>query len=95
VADFSYAVPESHELNLLLVTEGKTIEDVKEFLTAPNGPPPFVPVGGINGLSAERSGYIEFDFQPGTYAAICNIPSPHAEGHPHWSLGMIKEFTVQ
>jgi uncharacterized cupredoxin-like copper-binding protein len=87
--------PESHELNLLLVTEGKTIEDVKEFLTAPNGPPPFVPVGGINGLSAERSGYIEFDFQPGTYVAICNIPSPHAEGHPHWSLGMIKEFTVQ
>jgi uncharacterized cupredoxin-like copper-binding protein len=86
--------PEPHELNLLRLAEGKTVEDVKQFLTAPNGPPPFTPVGGINGLDAGLSGYIEFDFQPGTYVAICNIPSPKAEGHPHSTLGMIKAFTV-
>lgn len=87
--------PESHELNLLRLAEGKTIEDVNQYLAAPDGPPPFIPVGGINGLGAGLSGYIEFDFQPGTYIAICNIPSPHAEGHPHFTLGMIKQFTVQ
>jgi uncharacterized cupredoxin-like copper-binding protein len=87
--------PEAHELNLLRLEEGKTLEDVNQYLAAPDGPPPFVPVGGINGLDAGRSGYIEFDFQPGTYVAICNIPSPHAQGHPHFTLGMIKEFTVQ
>lgn len=86
--------PEPHELNLLRLAEGKTVEDVKQFLAAPNGPPPFMPVGGINGLDAGLSGYIEFDFQPGTYVAICNIPSPKAEGHPHSTLGMIKAFTV-
>ena len=87
--------PEPHELNLLRLEEGKTVEDVKQFLAAPNGPPPFMPVGGINGLDAGLSGYIEFDFQPGTYVAICNIPSPKAEGHPHSTLGMIKQFTVK
>lgn len=87
--------PESHELNLLRLEEGKTVEDVKESLAAPNGPPPFMPVGGINGLAAGLSGYIEYDFQPGTYVAICNIPSPHAEGHPHFTLGMIKGFTLK
>jgi len=86
--------PEPHELNLLRLVEGKTLEDVKQFLAAPNGPPPFMPVGGINGLDAGLSGYIEFDFQPGTYVAICYIPSPHAEGHPHFTLGMIRGFTV-
>jgi hypothetical protein len=86
--------PEPHELNLLRLEEGKTLEDVNQFLAAPNGPPPFLPVGGINGLDAGLSGYIEFDFQPGKYVAICYIPSPHAQGHPHFTLGMVKEFTV-
>jgi uncharacterized cupredoxin-like copper-binding protein len=87
--------PEPHELNILRLADGKTLEDVTNFLSAPDGPPPFIPVGGINGLDVGLSGYIEFDFQPGTYAAICNIPSPKAEGHPHFALGMIKEFTVE
>jgi uncharacterized cupredoxin-like copper-binding protein len=87
--------PEPHELNLLRLAEGKTLEDVNQFLAAPNGPPPFVPVGGINGLDAGLSGYIEFDFEPGTYVAICYIPSPHAEGHPHFTLGMVKQIAVR
>jgi hypothetical protein len=68
---------------------------VLDFLSAPNGPPPFIPVGGMNGLNPGLKGYVEFDFQPGSYVAICNIPSPKAEGHPHFTLGMIKEFSVQ
>jgi uncharacterized cupredoxin-like copper-binding protein len=87
--------PEPHELNILRLADGKTLEDVAKFLNAPDGPPPFMPVGGINGLDVGLSGYIEFDFQPGTYVAICNIPSPKAEGHPHFTLGMMKEFTVK
>jgi uncharacterized cupredoxin-like copper-binding protein len=87
--------PEPHEFNLLRLEEGKTVEDVKQFLAAPNGPPPFLPIGGMNGLDVGASGYVEIDFEPGTYAAICNIPSPKAEGHPHFTLGMIKEFTVK
>jgi hypothetical protein len=49
----------------------------------------------MNGLGVGASGYVEIDFEPGTYVAICNIPSPKAEGHPHFTLGMLKEFTVE
>lgn len=87
--------PETHEFNLLLLADGKSVEDVLEFLNAPDGPPPFTPVGGINGLDVGFKGYIAFDFQPGRYVAICNIPSPKAEGHQHFSLGMIQEFNVK
>jgi uncharacterized cupredoxin-like copper-binding protein len=88
--------PEAHELNILRLEDGKTLEDVAKFLNTPDGPPPFVPVGGINGLDTGLSGYIEFDFQPGTYVAICNIPSSKTEGHPpHFALGMMKQFTVK
>lgn len=87
--------PEPHEFNILKLEEGKTLKDVTAFLNGEvEGPPPFIPVGGMNGLDAGLTGYIEFDFEPGSYIAICNIPSPEADGHPHSTLGMIKEFTV-
>jgi len=86
--------PEPHELNILRLADGKTAMDVLKFLETPDGPPPFTPVGGMNGLDVGLSGYIEFDFQPGVYAAICNSPSPKVEGRPHFMLGMIKQFAV-
>ena len=86
--------PEPHEWNILRLEEGKDLQDALQFLTAPDGPPPFVPVGGMNGLDVGKTGYVEFDFQPGMYVAICNIPSPKAEGHPHFTLGMVKQFAV-
>lgn len=86
--------PEPHEINLLQLAEGKTIEDVKAFLANPQGMPPFRPVGGMNGLSMGLSGYIEFDFLPGKYIAICNIPSP-VVGHAHYEVGMIQEITIK
>jgi len=86
--------PEPHEWNIMRLEEGKDLQDALQFLTAPDGPPPFVPVGGMNGLDVGKTGYVEFDFQPGNYLAICNIPSPKAEGHPHFTLGMVKQFTV-
>jgi len=86
--------PEPHEFNIMRLADGKTADDVAQFLAAPNGPPPFTAVGGMNGLDIGLSGYAEFDFEPGTYVAICNIPSPKAEGHPHSALGMLQQFTV-
>lgn len=86
--------PEPHELNLLRLEEGKTLNDVIQFLNGAGGPPPFAPVGGMNGLDAGLKGYAEVNLAPGNYVAICNIPSPQHQGHPHFSLGMIREFTV-
>jgi len=87
--------PESHEFNIMKLEEGKTAQDVLAFLNGEaSGPPPFAPVGGMNGLSVGFSGYAELDLAPGSYVAICNIHSPIVQGHPHFLLGMIKEFTV-
>jgi hypothetical protein len=87
--------PEPHELNLLRLPEGKTLNDVMKFLTGEaGGPPPFVPVGGMNGLDQGVTGYAELNLEPGNYVAICNIPSPKNEGHPHFALGMAWPFQV-
>jgi uncharacterized cupredoxin-like copper-binding protein len=86
--------PEPHEFNIVRLAEGKTIEDLQKFLSGEGGPLPFVPVGGMNGLEMGLYGYAEVDLQPGDYIAICNIPSPKAEGMPHFGLGMIQAFTV-
>lgn len=86
--------PEAHEWNIMRLAEGMTLEDAQQYLAAPEGPPPFLLVGGMNGLSAGLTGFVETDLLPGTYIAICNIPSPANDGHAHATLGMIKEFTV-
>lgn len=87
--------PEPHEFNILRLEEGRTAEDVLEFINgAVAGPPPFTSVGGMNGLGVGSTGYLEYDFEPGTYVAICFIPSPDNQGQPHVALGMIRQFMV-
>ncbi len=88
--------PEPHEFNVLRLEAGKTVADVMAFLGGQvAGPPPFIPVGGANGIDVGLTQYAELNLEPGNYVAICNIPSPKAQGHPHFTLGMIKEFTVK
>jgi len=88
--------PEPHEFNILRLEDGKSADDVLKFLNGEaGGPPPFAPVGGMNGLDVGLSGYAELDLKPGRYVAICNIPSPKGNGAPHFMLGMVKEFTVK
>ncbi len=86
--------PEPHEFNILRLEEGKTLNDVMEFFKGAGGPPPFAPVGGMNGLDAGATGYAELNLEPGIYVAICNIPSPNAQGAPHFMMGMVKQFTA-
>lgn len=44
-------------------------------------------------LSSGRAMWAEVNLEPGTYAAICFIPSP--DGTPHVMKGMIEVFTVE
>lgn len=86
--------PEHHEWNLIKLSDGMTVDDFAQYMESPEGPPPFAPIGGMNGLDAGAKGYVEADLTPGTYIAVCFIPSPAAQGQPHHELGMIKSFTV-
>jgi hypothetical protein len=83
-----------HELNIIKLAPGKTLQDAREWENAPAGPPPFSAAGGINAFSADGSGYMTLNLEPGNYVAICNVPDP-GTGVPHSHLGMLKEFTVQ
>ncbi|MBV9326470.1 MAG: hypothetical protein JO352_22120 [Chloroflexi bacterium] len=88
------AGPQIHELGIVRLAPGKVAEDVQAWYKAPSGPPPFEAVGGMSGLSANHSGYVTLDLQPGSYAAECLVPDP-ASGVPHLHLGMVKAFTVR
>jgi hypothetical protein len=88
------AGPQLHELNVVKLAPGKVLEDVLAWDERPSGPPPFEPVGGMNGLSLDRVGYMTLDLASGDYVAICHIPDP-ASGVPHAHLGMAKAFSVR
>jgi uncharacterized cupredoxin-like copper-binding protein len=86
--------PQPHEIILLKLGENMSMADVQAWAETMEGPPPFEPIGGMQGLSTGESGYIELDLSPGSYIATCDIPDP-VTGSPHSELGMLMEFSVQ
>lgn len=85
---------QAHEINLMKLAEGKTLDDVAAWMAKPEGAPPFYNVGGYNGVDAQKAGWMDLDLTPGQYVAICHIPDP-ASGKPHDALGMVLPFMVQ
>lgn len=83
-----------HEINLMKLAEGKTLDDVAAWMAKPEGAPPFQNVGGYNGLDMQKVGWMDLDLTPGQYVAICHVPDP-ASGKPHEALGMVLPFIVQ
>jgi hypothetical protein len=85
---------EAHHIQILELTEGKTLADLSNALRTPliavpkwakhRGGPNAVDSGGV----AEARVHLD----PGSYALICVIPSK--DGTPHVILGMAKELHV-
>lgn len=86
--------PQPHEIALIKLAPGKTMDDVAAFLHDPKGAPPFEDAGGMQGLNAGSVGYFHVDLQPGAYVALCHIPDP-ASGKAHEELGMVQPFVVE
>ena len=87
---------QEHEAFLVQLSPGITAQD---FLAAfepdaPPGPPPGLPLGGLQSVAPGGRGTIITDFTPGNYAFICFVGDPDS-GAPHFALGMLSEFTVQ
>lgn len=82
-----------HEINLMKLAEGKTLDDVMAWAKDPTAAPPFMNVGGFQGINPGETGWMELDLAAGDYIAICHIPDP-ATGKPHEELGMMLPFTV-
>lgn len=86
--------PPPHEIVLIKLAPGQTLDDVAAYMHHPMGTPPFEDAGGMQGLSAGSVGYFHVDLRPGAYVALCHIPDP-ASGKAHEELGMVKPFVVE
>jgi uncharacterized cupredoxin-like copper-binding protein len=93
---FKNAGSQSHEMSLVKLNPGVTLDQLRTVLsssTPPSGPPPFTSEGGMGGIAPGATGQTTVNLSAGTYALICNIPDP-ATGKPHVALGMLAGLTV-
>jgi hypothetical protein len=84
-----------HELVLVKLAPGKTMDDVLAFmLSGEEGDPPGRPMGGMQGLTKGQVANFEVYLDPGTYGLICFIPDA-GDGKPHFVHGMVDHITVE
>ncbi len=85
---------EAHQLYLVKLQDGKTPADLVAALKAGGASPDWaIGVGGPNGVNpGATSTTTVVNLEPGSYAALCIIPS--ADGTPHVMKGMIAQLTV-
>jgi hypothetical protein len=85
---------EPHQLQLIKLEDGKTVDDLKKALKTPGPIPSWVKfVGGPNGILGGGETRATAELAPGNYAYICLIPSP--DGIPHAAKGMVRPFVVE
>jgi hypothetical protein len=83
-----------HEMMLIKLAAGTTMDDVQHWMMHPEGAPPFANVGGMQGIAHGAAAYLHLDLAPGNYVALCHIPDP-ASGKEHMELGMVMPFQVE
>jgi hypothetical protein len=101
--DVSNQGTQIHEMIIVKLSPGKTVNDAKKFFLTPpgtpppSGPPPFTSIpgiGGITGLSPQQHAWLDVNLTPGKYVLICFFPDPQKGGIPHALEGMVKEFSI-
>lgn len=82
-----------HEVVLIQLEPGKTLEDMGKWVQDFKGPPPGKPLGGIPAFMPGKNTYFEVNLTPGTYGLICFVPD--AKDHkPHHQHGMAQQLTI-
>ncbi len=87
------AGPQPHEMVMVRLEAGKTMQDFATWAEKLQGPPPGVPLGGASTMSTGESNTVTVDLAPGEYGFICFVGDVK-DGKPHLAHGMIKQFTV-
>jgi uncharacterized cupredoxin-like copper-binding protein len=86
--------PQPHELALLRLAPGKTVQDFGTWAeTGMKGPPPAEPIGGVALLDKGGEGTFSVDLPAGEYGLICFVPDAK-DGKPHLVHGMVKTIKV-
>jgi hypothetical protein len=84
---------QSHEVELVKLAPGKTLQDLMGWLQTMQGPPPASALGGISGMGHGQVDSFSYDFTPGDYVLICFLPDA-GDGKPHFMHGMVQQITV-
>lgn len=84
---------QAHEVLLVQLEPGKTIEDLGNWVEDMKGPPPGKPLGGIPAVAQGKAWYFEANLEPGEYGFICFVPDAK-DGKPHFAHGMAQQFKV-
>ena len=88
------AGPQPHELALLKLAPGKTVEDFAHWAeTGMKGLPPAEPIGGVVALDKGTSSTFTADLTAGDYGLICFVPDAKT-GKPHLAHGMMETIKV-
>jgi hypothetical protein len=88
------AGPQPHELALLRLAPGKTVEDFAHWAEGGlKGAPPAEPIGGIVFLDKGGQGTFTADLTAGNYGLICFVPDVK-DGKPHLAHGMMQTIKV-
>jgi hypothetical protein len=82
-----------HEIELVRLAPGKTVQEALAWLHKPEGTPPGLPLGGVAPLGRGGVNWFEVDLEPGKYALICFLPDMK-DGKPHFMHGMVQEIEV-
>lgn len=84
-----------HEIVFYRVADGKTYDQAAAYLTTqppPAGPPPVTSAGGVTAMSPGQIGGMVLDLDPGTYVAVCFLPS--TDGKTHFEHGMVQKVEI-
>jgi uncharacterized cupredoxin-like copper-binding protein len=90
---FDNTAGQSHEVVLVKLNPGSTMQDWVAAAVKMSGPLPGQLMDGITGLSPGRHGYATVDFTPGDYGMVCFAPDLK-DGKPHFVHGMVQQITV-
>lgn len=82
-----------HEVVMIQLAPGKTLDDMMSWVQKPIGPPPGTPIGGTVGLTQGRTNTLALNLAPGEYALVCFLPD-HKDGKPHFMHGMMRQITI-
>ncbi len=82
-----------HELIIMKLNEGKTMDDLGQWAATMTGPIPAEAVGGIAPFVKGQTIYVPVDLIPGNYVLLCLVPDSK-DGKPHSEHGMVMPITV-
>lgn len=86
--------PQPHELALVKLAPGKTVEDFAHWAEGEmKGRPPAEPIGGVVMLDKGARGTFTAELEPGEYGLLCFMPDTK-DGKPHLAHGMMKTIKV-